>query len=283
MLQKFVAFVVVVIASPIAIALLAGAALLGPSPAAGATIEARKGPNGLSLVLIKGQMVAGDIDAFRTKTNGIQNALVALHSDGGQLIAGIEIGKIIRLKNYFTLVPAGSRCASACAVAWLGGTRRFLDGNAKIGFHAAYVVRSGQASETGVGNALLGSYLGQLGLPEQAIVYITKAAPNSMTWLDVTEANRRGIYVAKLDAKTQAAKIDMKQQVAKVDANPPAAKPPTEAPPPPSPVETPNEAALTPQRQKMKDCAAKWQEHKKANNVKGRDEYRKFLSSCLKA
>src|SRR5690348_10301644 len=39
---------------------------------------------------------------------------------------------------------------------------------------------------------------------------------------------------------------------------------------------------LTPQQQKMKDCGAKWQDYKKANNVKGRTEYRKFLKTCLK-
>lgn len=39
---------------------------------------------------------------------------------------------------------------------------------------------------------------------------------------------------------------------------------------------------LTPQQQKMKDCGAKWQEEKKAKNVKGNEAYRKFLSSCLK-
>jgi len=39
---------------------------------------------------------------------------------------------------------------------------------------------------------------------------------------------------------------------------------------------------LTPQQQKMKDCGAKWQDYKKANNVKGRAEYQKFLKTCLK-
>jgi hypothetical protein len=217
------------------------------------------------LVLVKGKMVAGDIDTFRTKTAGVQNALVIFHSDGGHLIAGIEIGKMIRLKNYFTAVPSGSRCASACAIAWLGGTRRFLDGNAKIGFHAAFVVRSGQASETGVGNALLGSYLGQLGLPEAAIVYITKAAPNSMTWLDVKEANQRGIHVAKLGDKSR------NETTASAPAKPQAQP------------EAPADRALTPQQARMKDCGAKWQEHKKANNVKGQAEYRKFLRECLKS
>ena len=39
---------------------------------------------------------------------------------------------------------------------------------------------------------------------------------------------------------------------------------------------------LTPQQQKMKTCGAKWQDHKKAHNVKGRAEYQKFLKTCLK-
>lgn len=42
------------------------------------------------------------------------------------------------------------------------------------------------------------------------------------------------------------------------------------------------EKKLTPQQQKMKDCGAKWQEHKKTANVKGKAEYQKFLSGCLK-
>lgn len=42
------------------------------------------------------------------------------------------------------------------------------------------------------------------------------------------------------------------------------------------------EKKLTPQQQKMKDCGAKWQEHKKTANVKGNVEYRKFQKECLK-
>ena len=40
---------------------------------------------------------------------------------------------------------------------------------------------------------------------------------------------------------------------------------------------------LTPQQQKMKDCAAvKWKEEKKAKNVSGRKAYNEFMSKCLK-
>jgi hypothetical protein len=39
----------------------------------------------------------------------------------------------------------------------------------------------------------------------------------------------------------------------------------------------------TAQQQKMKDCAVKWGEEKKAKNVKGRKAYNAFMSTCLKA
>jgi hypothetical protein len=40
---------------------------------------------------------------------------------------------------------------------------------------------------------------------------------------------------------------------------------------------------LTPQQQKMKDCAAKWQDEKTKTGAKGRAAQRKFMSGCLKA
>jgi tetratricopeptide (TPR) repeat protein len=123
-------------------------------------------------------------------------AIIAFQSDGGSVIAGIEIGKIIRLRNFATLVPDNVRCASACALAWLGGAMRFMGADAQIGFHAAYVVQSGIASETGSGNALVGAYLANMGLPDSAVIYATQAAPTAMTWLNISEAQQKGIDVA---------------------------------------------------------------------------------------
>jgi hypothetical protein len=122
-------------------------------------------------------------------------AIINFQSPGGSLTAGIDIGTQIRLRNYTTLVPSGTLCASACATAWLGGTKRLMGPGALIGFHAAYVDQNGQAIETGLGNALLGAYLNKLGLPDRAIVFITQAHPNDLTWLTMADAAREGIDV----------------------------------------------------------------------------------------
>jgi hypothetical protein len=100
---------------------------------------------------------------------------------------------LIRLKGFATLVPDTSTCASACAIAWLGGAKRLAGHHASIGFHAASQGRGGP--ETGLGNALLGAYLNQIGLPDTAIVFITVASPQSMMYLDFETARKIGIDV----------------------------------------------------------------------------------------
>ena len=107
------------------------------------------------------------------------------------------MGKLIRLRNYATVVPNNTQCLSACALAWLGGTERYMGSTARIGFHAAYLRTTGQ--ETGAGNALLGAYLSQIGLSEAAIFYIAQAPPTSMTLLTIADAKRFGIDVSVLD------------------------------------------------------------------------------------
>jgi hypothetical protein len=172
--------------------------LLAPPVADAANIELRHLDGGTALIMVEGDLELGDIEIFRSKVAPLSKATVAFRSDGGSLLAGIRIGMLIRVKSFTTVVPDAAQCASACAVAWLGGVPRFLGVGSKVGFHAAYVQKAGTTTESGPGNAVLGAYLDQIGLPEDAIVYITQAAPNSMKWLNMEEAAQHGIEVALL-------------------------------------------------------------------------------------
>jgi hypothetical protein len=155
------------------------------------------------VITISGELELGDEKRFANMAVNISHAVVAFDSPGGNLVAGIEIGRAIRLKDFSTAVPANATCASACAVAWLGGRQRLMGANARIGFHAAYLVQDGKAETTGVGNALVGAYLNQLGLPERAIIYITMSSPETVNWLDRTEARSVGIDVTALEQESR--------------------------------------------------------------------------------
>lgn len=157
------------------------------------------------LVTVVGPFEASDFDDFRTKTAYLTSAIVAFTSDGGNLSAGIRIGETIRLKNFTTVVPNRARCASACALAWLGGTQRLMGDGAQIGFHSASAVPTGQPNEErviSVGNALIGAYLTRIGLPERAVVYITQATPQEITWLKLADAKQQGIEVSLYEPDT---------------------------------------------------------------------------------
>src|SRR5260370_27894384 len=167
--------------------------LIGANVAHGATVTVEsRGEGQPSLVVVDGKLESGDGDQFRCTTGFLSNAIVSFRSAGGSVRAAIQIGEIIRSKGFSTSVSRDARCASACALAWLGGTKRLMSAESKIGFHAAYTP---DGRETGVGNALIGAYLNKIGLPYSAVAYITQAAPRSMTWLSAAEAKKHGIDV----------------------------------------------------------------------------------------
>jgi hypothetical protein len=39
------------------------------------------------------------------------------------------------------------------------------------------------------------AYLSKIGLPHEAVIYITQVAPNEMSWLNMSDAAQRGIRV----------------------------------------------------------------------------------------
>ena len=169
-------------------------ALLATTPTLAATITVRpQTPDRPIVVILEGPLVEDDEDRFATKTASLPSAFVAFSSDGGSLAAGLRIGEAIRRKGFSTIVLDGRRCASACAFAWLGGIERFLGTDARIGFHAA----SNPASD---GERGVLPYLTKIGLPYEAIIYITQAAPNEMTWLNMSDAAQRGIRVTLLSS-----------------------------------------------------------------------------------
>ena len=177
-------------------------AVLAAGSAQAATISVQDaGPHDRALIVVRGTFATGDGERFFAKIAPLSTAIVRLEGSGGSVLAGIQIGETIRLKNMDTLVPAGARCASACALAWLGGSQRFMGPGARIGVHSAADPKSGGVS--GVGNALLGAYLNRLGLSYSAVVYIVQAPPDSVMWLSIADAKRLGIDVTLLSSTSE--------------------------------------------------------------------------------
>jgi len=172
---------------PLALILLTAA----PTLAASIRVEPPT-PERPSAVMVEGPLLRKDGDQFATKTASLGSAIVSFNSDSGSSVGGVRIGEVISRKRFSTVVPDGRRCASACALAWLAGVERFIGANAGIRFHGD--------GEAGTGNAIVGAYLTKMGLPSEAIYYITHSAPDHLQWLNISDAAEHGVRITLLSS-----------------------------------------------------------------------------------
>jgi len=167
------------------ISILLAALISEPSFAADISVSGGNSGSGTgkSIVQITGDMVEDDILKFKQMIKSLPpQTIVRLDSPGGNLLAGIEIGKAIVASGFATSVS--NICASSCALAWLAGKPRILSPSAKVGFHLAYKSNLDK-TESGAGNALVGAYVSGLGFGENIVRYITSAAPTDIQWLSI--------------------------------------------------------------------------------------------------
>ena len=191
--------------SCLAVAATAAVSAIVPAPAGAAEIKAVPTAPGGAVVELGGIIEPGDDArlAAALATTPRPRGL-SLSSLGGNVQAALALGEAVRREGLATTVPARGVCASACGLVWLAGTPRAMGQDAHVGLHAAYLRRNGVSVETGAANALIGAYLGRLGFDDRAIVYLTSAAPDEMTWILPADRQRYNIGYDAASAPTPA-------------------------------------------------------------------------------
>lgn len=162
-----------------------------------------------AFIIIDGRIKSGDDEKFRKIAAEYSDAIVLLNSEGGALVPAMDIGRTVKLRGYRTAIYKDSSCASACALIWVAGSKRVIFEGGEVGFHASYLDTDGTKLETGVGNALVGHYLSQLGFGEKTVVFATFAPPDKILWLNDENASMSGIDFDTIpdDKKRQAPKV----------------------------------------------------------------------------
>jgi hypothetical protein len=141
--------------------------------------------NGKREVEIKGTIAEGDDIRLVQFLNMYPDAvMVGLDSPGGALVPALAMGRIIYARHLGTGVGNNRLCASACALIWLAGAqKKNAWTTASIGFHAAFNKETGRE---GLGSALVGKYLGELGFSDQAIVWMNEQDAEHLNFLDLS-------------------------------------------------------------------------------------------------
>jgi hypothetical protein len=161
------------------------------------------------------------VPGFAAKLDG--TTTVRLNSDGGDLIGGLELGETIRAHKLGTEVGstvanlslplppngqpwdmrANGGCYSACAYAFLGGTRRTAK-TRELGFHQFYshnsvkeAVKAADAEESGASAqrvmGLLVIYLKEMSVDPTLLSFASANDPNSLFRPDTETMYKMGI------------------------------------------------------------------------------------------
>lgn len=154
------------------------------APAYSADFSMTTGLDGRPAIRIANQIEPNDHVKFQAfaRTHPQAYSLI-LSGPGGALWPATRIGIFAHTLGLETVIPAHSDCASACAFIWVAGKHRVLEDGARVGFHGAFKVEDGAIRISREADTFVGSYLARLDYQDNAIAYMTKAAPSQMTWM----------------------------------------------------------------------------------------------------
>jgi hypothetical protein len=155
-----------------------------------------------ALVYLDGRIDADAPDRLSRALAGISGKIaIWLNSPGGNLFAGMQLGRIIRqhgawthIINSRTLLPG--ECYSACSLAFLGGVYRFTNNGARYGVHRASLRGGPRTGEPDLGqdlSAAIGSYIREMGVDARLLDLWAKAGTDEMYLLSQREATDLGV------------------------------------------------------------------------------------------
>ncbi|ULK98320.1 hypothetical protein [Bradyrhizobium sp. I71] len=157
----------------------------------------------------------GDIDPdapqrferYVTQNRIPDRSVVYLNSPGGSLVAGIELGRLIRKHGFSTDIgrksPSSPKrfdideggCYSACAYAYLGGQFRYLKQGSRYGVHQFKSLRADERIEGAaqVVSALAVEYIRSMDVDPDLFTLGTAASPDGMHEIDKATLERLNV------------------------------------------------------------------------------------------
>jgi hypothetical protein len=155
-----------------------------------------------ALVYLDGSIDAGAPDRLSTALGGLDGRIaIWLNSPGGNLFAGMQMGRIIRRHGASTHIIdhrtlRAGECYSACGLTFLGGVDRFNDNGGRYGVHRASLTGDAASAAPGVQHQFsvaIESYLREMGIDARLLDLWMKAAPDQMYLLSRQQAKDLGV------------------------------------------------------------------------------------------
>ena len=125
---------------------------------------------------------------------------VALHlevdSQGGEIFAAMEIGRLLRGADASIAVKPGAVCNSACIFLLMGATRRSVARGARVGVHRPSLGEGGRDTDVDALTDQMRWYAEQMGVSPAIVPAMMVVPSNRMRFLTAAELNAYGIRIS---------------------------------------------------------------------------------------
>ncbi|MCY0146807.1 SH3 domain-containing protein [Hoeflea sp. G2-23] len=166
--------------------------LLPKAGTAEVQFEAATTPDG-TVIVAQGDFANGQNFArFERLVQSSKATVVTFNSPGGNTFAAMEFGRLIRSLGLSTVQLRAAECASACALAFMGGVQRFADPGS-IGVHrSSFSAEAGMDSRTAVSaiqsaTADMITYMIDMGIDPGLLQVALKYDSDDMRYLSSSE------------------------------------------------------------------------------------------------
>jgi hypothetical protein len=160
-------------------------------------------------VFLSGEITHADVESaavmerlLKSGKQKIEGNSVRLASNGGDIDAGMALGRLLRRLGIFTLVGKDDQCLSACVFAFMGGERRRVEG--RLGIHRPYFLSTEAAGRQAKFRYLektLKAFVWEMDFPESLYEAVMRVPPESMQI--VSPANLKRFYLEGLSPSTE--------------------------------------------------------------------------------
>lgn len=166
-------------------------------PAIAANVRSFVSKEGKTIVSINGEIVRDDVPLVRNAIKAANDAgrIVSgfrLNSQGGNLLAAIEIAELVRFARVATVVANGATCASACFFIFAAGSDKFASHSAQLGVHGAADESGAETIRSGAATVSMARVAKELGLSDTIIGKMVVTPPTQIVWLSANDLRSIG-------------------------------------------------------------------------------------------
>lgn len=152
------------------------------------------------LIRITGTIQATDVIAVKEcieNANNLNSLVVILNSRGGDVYAGMELGRLLRKNRLDVMVPIPAQCMSSCVLVLVGSVDRMIYG--KIGIHRPYSTKTGvigfedAQSQYQKNRSDIKNYLNEMNITSSIFDAMERIPPEKIRILTTKEVDEFGL------------------------------------------------------------------------------------------